>query len=507
MKSLLMKHSSKTLFLLALLFSVGLKAQDNKSELKLDRTGYPEETVYLHEKGFLIRTRGLKLGRNNTYQLLCYDAKANLKWEASIQQHYGNNAMLIAVSPSGQMIYTIEVKENIQVEQLVIDGKRHYLTQITMDGRTKVMEIAGRKAFGKSLQAVFCDDRYLYFLTTENGWETLEKKKAEERLILNRFDHVAMKWERFYFRLPPLKELKHSTFWHFLGQTEEDKYLISKRYDHDTGENFADILKFNNKAEITEHLTINFSLNGKHNRPAMALGIPRPQWEEVADLAFGRTIKRTRRIRGVGPSGNFSNFPPREGDPNTITTSRTPLLSGAFGYWYLDSQHKCLYTYGLLGPKPFKYIGPVYDGFYIDKYDLKGNLIWKARHTDVPELLEHKKFKVNRKPYERQINLKVLADETLNFSVYVVGTLFSYEITPQGQVRDFIKKEKESMPVNNLVQNASYPLKSEAYVKKHPIGKGDKKFITYSNFYSSVGEILLKVDGKKRRMEILYFGP
>ena len=507
MELLLIKYKSKTLFFLALLFSIALKAQDNKSEVQLSRTGYPEETVYLNEKGFLIRTGGLRLGKNNTYQLLSYDAKANLKWEASIKQHYGNNAMLTAVSPSGQVIYSIEVKENIQVEQLVIDGKTHYLTRITTDGQTKVAEIEGRKEFGKSLQAVFCDDQYLYFLTAEHGWETLEKKKAEERLILNRFEHDTMKWERFFFRLPPLKELKHSTFWHFLGQTEEDKYLVSKRYDNDTGENFADILKFNSKAEITERLTINFSLNGKHNRPAMALGIPRQQWEEVADLAFGRTIKRTHRISGVGPPGTFSNSVPREGDPNTITTSRTPLLSGAFGYWYLDQQHKCLYTYGLLGPKPFKYIGPVYDGFYIHKYDLEGNLIWKTEHTDVPELLEHKKFKVHRKPYERQINLKVLADETLNFSVYVVGTLFSYEITPQGQVRDFIKKEKERMPVNNLVQNASYQLKSEAYVKKHPIGKGDKKFITYSNFYSSAGEILMKLDGKERRMEILYFGP
>ena len=64
-------------------------------------------------------------------------------------------------------------------------------------------------------------------------------------------------------------------------------------------------------------------------------------------------------------------------------------------------------------------------------------------------------------------------------------------------------KEKERMPTNNMVQNSSRKLKSEAYVKANPIGKKEK-FITYSNFYSSAGEILMKFDAKNARMDILY---
>ena len=157
---------------------------------------------------------------------------------------------------------------------------------------------------------------------------------------------------------------------------------------------------------------------------------------------------------------------------------------------------KCC-RYGLLGPKPFKTAGPVYDGFYIHKYDLGGNLVWKVAHTDVPELLDEPQFKVHRLPRERQINLKVLADETLNFSPHVPKKLFSFEITPDGRVGDdLVIKEKERMPTNNMVQNSARKLKSEAYVKANPIGKKDK-FTAYSNFYSSIGEILVKFDAKK----------
>ena len=49
--------------LTAVLFlSAVLKAQDSKTQLRLDRMEYPVETIYLQEKGFLILTEFL--GKN-----------------------------------------------------------------------------------------------------------------------------------------------------------------------------------------------------------------------------------------------------------------------------------------------------------------------------------------------------------------------------------------------------------------------------------------------------------
>lgn len=489
---------------MALFSSVLLKAQDNRNQLKLDRMEFPVETIYLQEKGFLMLTEFLMGGKNKDRRLIYHDAKGNQQWEKVIKNQYGKSGTVMMVtSPSGKVTYTIEMKELVNIDVLGFNGKTHHITQVTQEGQVRKMELQGKKEFGKSLQAIFCDDSYLYYLASENGWEIVEKKKGKERLILNRFDRNTLKWERFYFKLPPLKELENATFWYFLGQAQGQNYLIATGYGKETGENYAEILKFNDKAEITEKLSINFSLEGKYNRPAKALSLPRQRWANVADMAFGRMFK-WERYRGPAGFGPPSPGNP-EGRPHKTTSTSQAILSGAFGYWHLDSEHNYLYNYGLLGPKPFKTVGPVYDGFYIHKYDLGGNLVWKVAHTDVPELLDELQFKVHRLPRERQINLKVLADETLNFSAHVPKKLFSFEITPDGRVGDdLVIKEKERMPTYNMVQNSSRRLKSEAYIKANPIGKKDK-FTAYSNFYSSVGEILVKFDAKNAQIEFLYF--
>ena len=491
------------LTLVLLLFSSYLViAQDNTTQLKLGKLEFPLETIYLGEQGFMVLTDYIFKGKSKDMRLISYDAKGNQQWEKTIKNNYGFMKTLIMVtSPSGKVTYTIEMKGENDSNTLTFSGKTHYITQITREGQMKSMEIKGKKEFGKSLQAIFCDDAYLYYLASENGWEIHKKKKAAERLILNRFDRNTLKWEQFFFRLPPMKTLEDATFWHFLGQAGDMNYLIATRFSRETAMNHAEILQFNNEAEVTDKLSISYSLENKYNRPALALALPRQGWFNVTDRAFGRTTTRQHFI-----GNDFSGASQLNQNPaDVVNMSSTPLLAGAFGYWHLDSENNRLYNYGLLGPKPFKNLGPVYDGFYIHKYDLKGKLIWKVAHTDVPELLDEKQFKVHRKPYERKINLKVLDDETLNFSAHVPAKLFSFEIAPDGRVRDnIVMKEKERMPTNNMVQNSSRKLKSEAYVKANPIGKKEK-FITYSNFYSSAGEILMKFDAKNARMDILYF--
>ena len=246
---------------------------------------YPVETIYLQEKGFLILTEFL--GKNKDRRLIYYDAKGNQQWERVIENQYGQSGKVMMVtSPSGQVTYAIEMKEPGTSEILRFNNKTHHITQVTQEGKVRKMELQGKREFGESLQAIFCDDSYLYYLASENGWEIMEKKKAKERLILNRFDRNTLKWERFYFKLPPLKELENATFWHFLGQARNQNYLIAIRYNNETAENHAEILKFNDKAEITEKLSINFSLEGKYNRPATALSVPRQKWVNVVDMAF-----------------------------------------------------------------------------------------------------------------------------------------------------------------------------------------------------------------------------
>ncbi|TRX58743.1 hypothetical protein FNH22_12770 [Fulvivirga sp. M361] len=499
---------------LAFVFTISTDAQDKRSKLKLDDVEYPMDMIHLHEKGFLILSHFSIGGRKKDRQLLLFDAKGNQQWEKGIEKHYGSKEgrIMMVTSPSGKISYTIEIKEQASPNKLLFNNKTHHLTQITQEGKARKMAIEGRKEFGKSLQAIFCDDAYLYYLASENGWEIHKKKKAGERLVLNRFDHNALKWERFYFKLPPLKALENATFWHFLGQTENEKYLIAKRFDNETGETYADMLTFGDRAEIIDRQPIELSFDNKFIRPARALSVPRQKWKNMMDMTFQKTIPwpRTAHTNEMPFQETIvvsSNRTPssRSNLPTTINTPTSPVLPGAFGHWYLDAEHNYLYAYGLLGPKPFKKIGPVNDGFYVYKYDLKGNLIWKTIHSDVPELLDEKQFRVHSTPYLRKITLKVLADETLNFSVHVPNTLFSYEITSEGQVVDVVIQKKAEQYTNSMVHNSSRQLRSEAFVKKNPIEKKDKHSVVYSNFYSSVGEILMRIDNRSGEVDIMYF--
>ena len=471
------------LFVCFLLSSI-CQAQDKKVELNLDRYETILENLYLGDHGFIFKLGTPDIMGKSESKFQYYDVSCSLLWEKKIKDEYGANGKRYLVSsPEGDVVYNVEMKGEVYKD------KTQYITQILKTGEIKNFEISGKEEFGKNLQAVFCDKQYLYYLTTEEGWEQNDKKKEKEKLILNRFSNDKLSHQKFYIDLPPITDGDHTTFWSFIGQKKGGNYLLSKTVDVDNNIVKFNIVVVNEEGKILKKANIDLTPEGAYLRPAYTILHPRGGSETVANMDNSIVQKVTRTPHGVG--GDFTS---------TRTIPVTTI--GAFSNLMLDPEQDFFYAYGLFGPERYKRLGPVYEGFYLYKYDLEGNFLWKLNQTGSEALLDEKVFKVHAATGERDINLRVLKGH-LNFSIHFRKSLFSYEISEQGKVVNHLHKEDFLAPVDNMAQHSSQLSRSEAYLKDR--GSKKKNEMIYSNFWNKEGEILVEYDMKNRSLRLLQF--
>jgi myo-inositol-hexaphosphate 3-phosphohydrolase len=131
-----------------------------------------------------------------------------------------------------------------------------------------------------------------------------------------------------------------------------------------------------------------------------------------------------------------------------------------------------------MGPKPFKRLASVYDGFYVFKYDLKGNLQWKSQQKAPKTLADYAAFRIHSTPELRNIALRFGNDNSINFSVQTRKLLAVFALNGEGKgVRNIFDNNFVSS-----VSNVYLPLsasKSEAYVKKFASKKKAPNFYLY----------------------------
>ncbi len=460
-----------------------LPAQDKIQNIKLTPKYVPKETVYLRDKGFIIRFSKPDPFKKNEYEFHYYDTKANLIWKKATRFMYKPDYAYTIASPTGNSVYFVEFNMDIL-------SKPFYVTQFAGEGEPKQFKLEGNKGYGESLQYIFCDDDNLYLLVTAEGEELHKKKKAAEQLILNRFSRKDMAWSKHIFKLPPIKDLEYASYWHFLGQSGKDKYLVSKYVNYETNEMQADLLVFDEQANITRRMTLKPEVKERHVRPAYSPHMPSYGEMEVTNHGFGSIISYPTRTPGNTSNGQFG----------VMSSSPGPAQPAAFNHWQLDATHKCLYTYGLLGQKPYKKLGALYDGFYVQKYDLQGNKIWEVQRTGVEELVEVKKFNVHASPVQREIHLAVLPGESLNFSIYTWRNLFTYEISATGELVNSRKTAKTWKKIGPVLSE-NYTTKTSEVIEK----SGDTLYKMSMHFLTPDGEIVIATDFEKNDMNLYYF--
>lgn len=457
------------------LSGISLFAQDKTVHKAVPKGQVLGDAIYLGEHGVLLKSRQpVGMGKSDK-TIWYYNSIGDLVWEKSIAGSVGSATEILSVSPSGEIVYFIEMKG--------FPGKTHYITQIKKNGEVKNVELEGKIEFGFTLLAVFCDDQYLYYLASQNGDEQNDIKKSTDKVILNRFSKDGLTHKRFVLELPIITPGEASTFWAFIGQRGDEKYISSKQLDFETGKSAFQVMSFNSEGQVTLGPTITFALDGKFNRPALNVSRPR---EIITDVDYSTKMSQST-VPNMG---------------TTVTTRSVPTWGG-FAFIQFDALNNNFYIYGLTGPKPFKKVGPVYDGFFVAKYDSESNPLWKLQQPASEKLMNEGAFRVHALPSDRDIALKILPGNKLNFSIHFYDKLFEYEISSEGKLLG-ARDKGDALELTGNMFSLTEKLKSEEFIKKSKAAS-KSRMVDFTNAITSTGELVLKTDFKESTFDLYYF--
>ncbi len=477
-----------TLFTLLLCCTL-LCAQDKHVHKDLAKHQTIEASDFLGDSGFVLEIGGSASTADNS--LMFFNAQGELLWEKPMEYKNSQTNKALASSPTGDIVYAIASKDYTE--------KPHYVNQVRRNGELRTLEIAGRKEFGENLQSIFCDDHYLYYLFTQNSNERSDKKKVQEKLILNRFSNDDLSYKRIVLDLPAIASGETTTFWSYAGQKGEEIYLASKQIDRSSSASVFTVSAINSDGKVVRSFTLSLALDGKFLRPA---------WDDLrlqnnkTNLEFDEYYRTSHAMY----SGSHPFTPSTPGQTPIIassTSTQQKITNGSFGYIRMDQANGHFYVYGLSGPKPFKSIASVYNGFYVAQYDLLGKQLWKTEQPASKALLDESFFRIHGTPAERDITLKILPGGKSIFSIHFKKELFEFELSAEGKVIG-TQHQTDVLALTGNIFSDSEKLKSESFIQKNEATKKDKQ-IFYINALTTSGEIVVRSDIKDSTFDLYYF--
>lgn len=442
-------------------------AQDKK--ISLEGYGYIKSQMLVGESGLALAVDGEKKKVN----LKFFDTDLDLVWQKEVDAKYSSKTRadfssydmtqgFLVSSPSGSVVYYLEFDTDDYYQ------KDHYVSQITKAGDLKKFTIKGREELGYSPQTVLCDDQYFYILATEEGFEANEKKKDRDKLILNRFDATTFAYKKVVLDLPVVESGGHTTFWSFLGQSATEKFLYSKNVNSEKNQVVFSFAAFDQDGKITHTWKVEPDLKGTFFRPTKSIADPRRSFHQIANLDYVIVMSKS------GATG--MSYPEPRLDYNAFSNAAYDEATDSF------------YIFGLSGPKEFKKVASVYDGFYVLKYDSQGALQWQTNQKAPKQLADYGAFRVHSTPGQRNVTFRFAKDNSLNFSVQTKKLLATFVLDAQGKVvrtlydNDFI----EPSPA---VYQTAVSTKTDVYIKK---SSGKKRPPSYERYVLTDREILLE---------------
>lgn len=453
-------------------------AQDKTELIKLTRNEKILDFKDLGESGFILKT-----GKDYTFtkklgiKLRYYDTSLNLKWEVPINRTQANRGFYNEVisSPDGKYVYNVENKGY----NTTFGVNKKNITLVNAKGETKVHELEKIKDFGY-FNTGFADDTYLYFLNTENGWESNDKKKVNEKLLLYCIDHESFSVKKNIVEVPAITDPEHTTFWRYAGSENEKIYLYNE-VTYDKSDKFKyNFIVINSEGKRINKFGIEGDLNGKYIRPSNNYKdyIGSYQYTDDDFYTSSRTDQNGSRVSTMHPD------------------------LGAFGNFKIDFENKYVYVYGLYGSSPFKNIASVYEGYYIFKFDLNGNEIYKTIKKVPSKISEESYFKIHGTPDGRLLFLSKVENKlilSIMFKKQLHSLFFNDE---DGSFKDYKYCLFDNQPgVNDFDRCEDEKLND--YVSKI-----DKKLLRNLNTYfisSSKSEILITENLKKMLIKLYLF--
>lgn len=380
----------------------------------------PTSAISMGKNGFVLSYQNDDKKSDITY----YNTAGESQWHITAPKEYSasrsgfggpsltayvDSENVMVASNSGSWVYNVDmVSEKFY-------KKESYITQIGKTGTPKRFTIAGHDGLGRSLQTMFSDEAYFYILATESANEDNYKKRATEKLILNRFNATDFGYKKFVLELPPLDNEGVASYWTFIGQSETEKFLVSKSIRE--GKIVSTIAAFDDNGNVTRVFEIELALDKKFIRPCLGVRSLVANFYQRSNFDFGLKQNADRHTMIFPTYASFSHI-------------------------QFDAETKSFYIIGLFGPKEFKTVASVYDGFYISKYNIDGKNQWKLQQPAGATLMADSRFRIHAAPGYRELFLKVNPDQSLFFSIHVEKKLYTCQVSNEGKPGQLSKKEK-----------------------------------------------------------------
>jgi len=450
-------------------------AQDNVASIKLSDGEKLITTLSIGDNGLIIKTG--KVGKNTkklSWKLKYYSDDLKLLWDVPLQTLQSNSGIKspVVATPSGSYVYHREV---ISAPSL---------TQIDKEGTVRIHPLQYDKAVSH-IKHIFCDETYLYFVSTVSGKEFYaDKKMLKEQIIIKRIRHRDFSEKNILLELPLLTVPKTQSFWTYVGHSEEGIYFMKSTINKKEAAYNYHIVTVSSEGKITRNVSIDLSLEGKHMRPS------------------GNHKISTGNYQYDLPDFN-SNYAHYVGYGHQIRL-RMDNMDG-FGSVVVDNNNECMYIYGLYGPAPFKTAGSKYEGYFIYKYDMDGSSEWKVKNKVSTKLYTNSYFKIHAEPASRSLVLRVFPDK-IKFQIWFKKEVHSYELSTGGEaVTDYINNFGGFVTTTEAKMSYAPSEKVKMLSYLSTLTSADVKN-TYMQYYpSNKGEILLLDRRDRNTIDLLKF--
>jgi hypothetical protein len=427
--------------------------------------------INLKENGFLAITgvylNGTVMGKLPDDIIWYFSKEGKLVWKNSVDE---DNHLL--VSPDNSTLYCVKINEKFY-------SKKTKIRKIDVSSNKETTyEIEGKQEFGKSLQNILCDNNYLYLVATQEGDELHDRKKVNEKLLLNRFDAQTFSYTRFVIDTPPIEEGEENSFWSFIGQKEDVKFFCSKQASTDLNTFNFNIIGILSSGAITSKVSFSSKLlNNKFRRPAINFANQSNDVYNFKTIDYGEKF-----IRDTG-GGMVSTY------------TKVISFKTAFSQITYDNVTNSFLVYGLFGDNPFEKIGRIgYSGLYLGSFDMNGQKIWYINHP-TNTLVDNANLRVD----DRYIRLFKTYDAKIGLNVSFKKIDASFLFSTEGKFIDSQLLKDAEIDLDNFGRKKDIKLAN--YLK--PFAK-DKNGIIKS-IVTPDGEIVIRFSNKEKVFQTIYF--
>jgi len=342
----------KAVLAMTISFCVVAGAQDKVMELKLDKKHRLLNNFFTKNGLCYVVTGNDRLSKTEL-NYSCYDENFNLKFSTKLQSKYKSITSVFRTKYNTMVPYDWDLtptgKNTIMyVDDLVIDENGNAKGFDLDEG--KKMEDFDTKFY------IYSDDYACYFgykkdetkkakVSDETYFYQVDLKTLQAKLIELKFPEFPLLIKNDDKKKSKEKEIKQE--WELARHDEKNFYMINKKTSIDRTEDQYNIVCFDYDGKVVSTLSIPMKLKSKYFA--------------LANTGFGSQRIIVGQNAGIGLLGD-----------------------SATGHIFVDENKEFYYVYGLYSNAKMSNLNKVnYNGFYIHKYNVKGELVWKTEKSIV----------------------------------------------------------------------------------------------------------------------------